>query len=211
MKALLQKELQLSINRFFFLLPFLLGLLMFIPNWIFTIVFMYFFWISVPQIYSSYIGQQDQSFMMMLPITKKEIVQSKLLSLLTLEGLHFLFGLIFGIIHNMIYGSFNWFFDINFAFFGIILGLFAVFNIVFLPLYFKWGRNFGKPVIIAIVITMIYAFIPEFLVFQYQSARNILEGHILNQLIVLGSGVVLLLVFTRITCKLSVKYYEKID
>ena len=132
MNNLVYKELKISINKFFFILPILLGLLMFIPNWIYTLVFMYFFWVSVSQIYSAYIAEQDHSFCMMLPVTKREIVKSKIYVLYILEGLHIAFGFLFGIIHNLIYGQFNFFFDINIAFFGLILVLFAIFNIIYL-------------------------------------------------------------------------------
>jgi DNA-binding transcriptional regulator YhcF (GntR family) len=72
MKNLLYKELTLSIHPFFSLImPFMLSLLFLIPNWIFTIVFLYFFWISAPQIFSGYTAQLDQAFLSSLPVSKK--------------------------------------------------------------------------------------------------------------------------------------------
>lgn len=211
MNNLIYKELKISINKFFFILPVLLGLLMFIPNWIFTIVFMYFFWISISQIYSAYIVKRDHSFNAMLPVSKKEIVLSKIYTLFILEGVHLFTALIFGIIHNLIYGQWNFFFDINVAFFGLMILLFAIFNIVFLPMYFKTGYYFGKPVIYGIVVTMIYAFIIEYSVVRYQWFRDIFEGDISTQIIILVIGVIVSVVLSYITIKRSIYNYENIS
>ncbi|MDY0278309.1 MAG: ABC-2 transporter permease, partial [Acholeplasma sp.] len=119
MKNLIYKELGLSINKFFYLLPIILGALMFIPGWIFLLVFYYFFWIAVPQVYGGYLAQGDYNFLAVLPIKRKDIATSKIYALFILEGLHLVFAIIFGLIHNSIYGSWNFFFDINLAFFGV--------------------------------------------------------------------------------------------
>lgn len=211
MKNLIFKEFKISINKFFLVLPLLLGLLMFIPVWIFTFAFMYFFWISVSQIYSGYIAKRDQSFNALLPISKKEIVISKIYTLYILEGIHIIFGLLFGVIHNLIYGQLNFFFDINIAFFGHVLLLFAVFNIVFLPMFFKTGYYFGKAVIFGNIIVLIYAFIIEFSVTKYKTVSNIFEGSVLTQSIVLAIGVVLSVLLSIITIKISVKNFESIE
>jgi len=210
MKNLIYKELKISVNKFFFILPVLLGLLMFIPNWIFTIVFMYFFWISMSSIYSGYIAKRDNSFNAMLPVSKKEIVLSKIYTLFILEGVHLVVGIFFGIIHNLIYGQWNFFFDINVAFFGLMVLLYAIFNIVFLPMYFKTGYFFGKPIIYGVVVTFIYGFILEYSVTRYQEVRDIFEGDISTQFIVLLVGVILSLVLTVITIRKSIYNYESI-
>jgi len=205
---LIYKEVKLSISLLFFILPFLLGLLMFLPNWIFTFVFMYFFWISAPQIYSAYIAQQDFSFSMMLPISKKEYVKSKIYALYIIECLHLFFGFLFGIIHNLIYGQSNLFFDVNIAFFGMILVLFTVFNILFLPLYFRSGYFFGKPVIYGIAATMIFGFIIEWSAIKYQWFRDIFEGPLLTQVIVAVVSIVITIIANVIALKKSVTNYE---
>ena len=210
MRNLLYKELKIGINKFFFIFPVLLGLLMFIPHWIFTLVFMYFFWISASQVYSAYIVKRDQNFNTMLPVSRKEIVQSKIYATLILEGVHLATGFFFGIIHNMIYGQWNLFFDINIAFFGLMVLLFAIFNVVFFPLYFRTGYYFGKPVIYGITVAMIYGFIIEFGVVKYQFMRDIFEGSIQTQFVILFIGVVVSVLLTLFTFKKSISNYESI-
>lgn len=208
MKQLMYKELNLSINRFFFLLPILLGLLMFIPNWIFSLVFMYFFWISMPQIFAGYIGQQDSSFSMMLPVSKKEIVLSKIYAIVLLEAFHLLIGVVFGLVHNWIYGRYNFFFDINFAFFGLMIIMYALFNFIFFPAYFKTAYYFGKPIIYGVIATLVFGFIIEFSVAKYQAVRDIFEGQLSTQLMVLIIGVTVGVVMHYLTVKLATINYE---
>jgi hypothetical protein len=172
---------------------------------------MYFFWISISQIYSGYIAKQDHSFNAMLPVSKREIVLSKVVALFIIEGVHLAVGFFFGIIHNMIYGQWNFFLDINYAFFGAMVLLYAIFNIVFLPNYFKTGYYFGKPVIYGNIVVLIYAFLLEFSQFKLQIARDIFEGSIGTQLIVMVVGVGISIILSIITIKRSIQNYESIN
>lgn len=217
MLNLIRKEIKLSINKFFFILPFVLGLLFFIPGWIYILVFMYFFWISVPQIFSAYLNQKDYDFVSMLPVSKKAVVTSKISAILIIEALHVLFAAIFGIVHNQLYGSWNLFMDINYAFFGVGILMFGVFNIVFLPAYFKTAYFFGKPLIKASIATVIYGFVFEFGAIYSLSHQDslgwvlhVLEGSVSTQLVVLAVGTLLSIGLTFIALKQSIKNYERI-
>lgn len=211
MKNLIYKELGLSINKFFYLLPFVLGALMFIPGWIFLLVFYYFFWITVPQVYGAYLAQGDYNLLAVLPIKRKDIATSKIYALFILEGLHLVFAIIFGIIHNLIYGSWNFFFDINLAFFGVGILLFGVFNISFLPAYFKTSHFFGKPLIIASITTLVYGFIFEFGVAKYQFMRDVFEGPVTNQAIAFIVTTVLGIGLSILALRISQKRMMEID
>ena len=211
MKNLIFKELGLSINKFFYILPIILGGLMFIPGWIFLLVFYYFFWITVPQVYWGYLAQGDYNLLSVLPIKRKDIATSKVYSIFILEGLHLVFAIVFGLIHNAIYGSWNFFFDINLAFFGVGILLFGVFNISFLPLYFKTAHFFGKPLIIASITTLIYGFIFEFGVVKYQFMRDIFEGDILTQAIAFGVTLLLGIGLSCLALRISQKRMTEID
>ncbi|AUD62714.1 hypothetical protein BK010_03600 [Tenericutes bacterium MO-XQ] len=211
MKNLIYKELNLSINKFFFLLPVILGGLLFIPNWIFLLVFYYFFWISVPQIYGAYIQHGDYNFLSVLPIKRKDIVSSKVYALFILELTHIVFAVIFGLIHNGLYGSWNFFFDINLAFYGVSILLFGVFNITFLPAYFKTAHFFGKPLIYATIGTIIFGFIFEFGIAKYQFMRDIFEGTLMVQTIVFILAAVLGVLLSVVALKISQKRMMEID
>lgn len=211
MKNLIYKELKLSINKFFFLLPVILGGLLFIPNWIFLLVFYYFFWISIPQIYGAYIQHGDYNFLSVLPIKRKDIVSSKVYTLFILELTHIVFAIIFGLIHNELYGSWNFFFDINLAFYGVSILLFGVFNITFLPAYFKTAHFFGKPLIYATIATIIFGFIFEFGIAKYQFMRDIFEGTLMVQTIVFIVAAILGVLLSVVALNISQKRMMEID
>lgn len=211
MKNLIYKELKLSINKFFFLLPVILGGLLFIPNWIFLLVFYYFFWISIPQIYGAYIQHGDYNFLSVLPIKRKDIVSSKVYALFILELTHIIFAVIFGLIHNELYGSWNFFFDINLAFYGVSILLFGVFNITFLPAYFKTAHFFGKPLIYATIATIIFGFIFEFGIAKYQFMKDIFEGTLMVQTIVFIVAAILGVLLSVVALKISQKRMMEID
>lgn len=211
MRNLVFKELRLSINKFFYLLPIVLGALMFIPNWIFLLVFYYFFWVSVPQIYGAYLQNGDYNFLSVLPIKRKDIVSSKVYALFTVEALHLVFAVIFGVVHNLLYGSWNFFFDLNLAFYGIGILLFGVFNLSFLPAYFKTAHFFGKPLIYATLTTIVVGFIFEFGVAKYQFMRDVFEGTLVVQSVVFVSAAVLGIILSIAALKISQKRMMVVD
>lgn len=211
MRKLLYKEFSLTINKFFLLLPLIISLLFFIPNWIFSLVFMYFFWISIPQILVGYAAQQDFPFISMLPASKKDVVISKTLSIYILELLHIVLGLVFGLIHNAIYGQFNLFMEINPAFFGVMFIMYGIFNIIVFPQFYKTAYKFGLPVIFGVVATILFAGILEYGVIKIPAITNILKSSSsTTQLLVLGIGILVGVVFSAIATKQSVKNYKSI-
>ena len=210
MRNLVYKEFKLSISWFFYVLPFMLACLMFIPQWIYTFVFMYFFWITIIQICAGYIAREDNGFNAMLPVTKREIVLSKISAILIIEGIHILAGVIFGIIHNQLYGSYNFFMDINIAFFGVMIVMYSIFNIIFLPQYFKTAYYYGKVVVIGVIVVLVYGFIFEYGALRFEFMRDIFEGTLPVQLLVFGIASVITIILNYIAIRKSVYNYESI-
>ncbi len=212
MKKLLLKEITFSIHKFFFILPLVLSLLFFIPNWLYSIVIMYFFWISVPQIVGGYTAQQDYKFCSILPVSKKDIVSSKVLAFIILELTHILFAAILGVIHNLIYGPANLFMEINPAYFGAMLFILAIFNIIFLPSYFKTAYKFGKPLIIAAIVTLLISGLFEIGALLIPIMSDVLKSSSFYiQFIVLIGGILIFLLINFITIKKSISNFENIQ
>jgi ABC-2 type transport system permease protein len=216
MVSLLYKDFKLSINWFYFIaMPILTGALFLIPQWLFFIALMYFFFISVPNIFGAFNSQNDFGFAIIMPVSKDEIVKGKILSLIIIELLHLLIGAIFAFIHLKIYGIDNFMLDLNFAFFGISFMMFAIFNIVFFPLYFKSAYNFGIPTIAANVAAILFAAVVELLVFFNPNFNYFLEGKSPEmkrlQIFILIGGILIFALFNHITYRISAKRFEKID
>lgn len=176
MKKLLLKEYNLSINKFFIYSPFLFASLLIIPNWLYIFAFMYVFWLIVPGVYSEYNVQNDITFTQLLPVSKGEIVKSKIYAFVYIELLHVLVAVVFALINNALYGIEKIFFDLNFAFFGNILIMYAIYNIIFLPIYFKTAFFFGKATLIGTLAATFYVIGIELLNLFVLPVNQILES-----------------------------------
>lgn len=212
MKNLLYKEITFSISKFFFVVPIIMSLLFFIPNWLFSIVVMYFFWVSVPQIITGYSAQLDYKFLSILPVTKKDIVSSKIIAFILIELAHILLAVVFGVIHNLVYGSDNLFMEINPAYFGAMFIMLALFNIVLFPPYFKTAYKFGKPLIFASIVSCLFAGLFEVGAAAIPFMQSFLKSdNVLIQLVVLFIGIVLFFGLNIITINQSQSNFEKIN
>ncbi|MBI9010528.1 MAG: ABC-2 transporter permease [Tenericutes bacterium] len=98
----------------------------------------------------------------MLPVSRKDIVTAKVYAFTIVELLHIVSAVMLGIAHNLIYGTYNFGMDINPAFFGIIFMTFGLFNIIFLPQYFKTAYKFGAPVIVGNIAILLFVGFFEF-------------------------------------------------
>ncbi|MBI9106166.1 MAG: ABC-2 transporter permease [Spirochaetales bacterium] len=216
MRSLIYKDFKLSINWFFFIImPFLTGALFLIPQWPFFIALMYFFFITVPNVFATYNSQNDFGFAIMMPVSKNDIVKGKISSFIIIELIHLLTGAIFAFIHVKLYGIDNFMLDLNFAFFGIAFMMFALFNIVFFPIYFKSAYKYGIPTIAANVAAILFAAAVELLVLFNPVFRNFLEGRSpemkVLQIIILIAGIGIFALFNFIAYKMSAKRFENID
>jgi len=215
MKKLLYKEFQLSIHKFYFIIPFLTGALFLIPQWVFLLALMYFFFISIPNIYSSYNSQNDNGFTIMMPVRKRDIVKAKILSVIILELLHIIVGAFYAFLNVTLYKSGNFMLDLNPAFFGIAFIMFAIFNILFFPLYYKTAYNFGIPTILATAAAIVFAAAVELLVIFNAGFANYLEGGSPQmqslQLVILLAGMIVFALSNFAAYRLSARRFENID
>ena len=215
MLKLLYKEFNLSISRFYIVIPFLTGALFLIPKWPFFVALMYFFFISVPNILSSFNTQNDYTFTIMMPVKKSDIVKSKISAFIILELLHIIAGVFYAYLNTVIYRSDNFMLDPNAAFFGIAFSMFGLFNIIMFPMYFKTAYNFGFPTVISSVIIVLYIFGIEILAIVNDNLRLLLEGDSKTQIAVqygiLGAGILIFILLSYISLRISSKRFEKIN
>ena len=137
---------------------------------------MYFFWISVPNIFSTFNVQNDFGFSAIMPVSKKEIVGGKMLSFIFLEVLHLAAGAVFAVIHNMIFGLDNFALNLNMAFFGAAFIMFGLFNLVYFPGYFRTAFKYGLPLILGVLVTLVFVCAVEFSVMVSSGAARLMEG-----------------------------------
>ena len=212
MKNLLYKEFRLTINPMFFLVP-LLGVLILIPQWPYFVALMYCFFITVPNVFMSGKAQNDIGFSVMLPVRKRDVVRSRILAVIGLELLHILVAAVFAAINAAIYKNGNFLLDANVAFFGFSFVMFAVFNIIFFPMFYKTADKVGLPTVVALTAAIVFAAAVEMYVLLVPAAAAVLDGtqHTLLQLPVLLGGILVFVLLGALAIRLSANRFEKID
>ncbi|WP_226577512.1 ABC-2 transporter permease [Halobacillus litoralis] len=216
MYNLLLKELKLGVSPFFYILPFLTGALMLIPGWIYFIVLLYFCWITVPNLCGTYKAQNDLQFSFMMPVTKNDIVKAKIAVIVILEFLHIVVAVIFGIMNTQLYPNINNFFlGPTVGFWGLGFIMFAIFNFIFISMYFKTAYKFGAPTIAAITGAMLFAGGAEWLGIQNSMFFDLFKGSNSNNLFIhlpiLFAGIAIFAVFTIIAYHIAIKQFRKVD
>lgn len=211
MKNLLYKEFYLAINPLFYFI-LLCGALLLIPQWIFFLALMYFFFILVPNVFSLGKSQNDIQFSVMLPVLKRDVVKARIVSVVLLELLQIFVAAIFGVIHMQIYSTKNFLMDPNIAFFGFAFAMYAIFNIVFFPMFYKTAYKIGFPTIIANAAAILFATGVEFAVLAIPAFKELdAMRNVAAQLLVLAGGIVLFALLNIAAYRISSRRFERID
>ncbi|MFD0716951.1 ABC-2 transporter permease [Paenibacillus sp. GCM10027626] len=218
MYNLVIKDLKLGIQPIMFVLPFLMGLLMLIPSWIYFIVLLYFCWITVPNMFGNYKTHNDLMFTTMMPVTKKDMVKARVSVIVILEILHVGAAMIFGLIHDLVYSNLNityLFFAPTMGFWGLSMVMLAIFNIVFIPMYYKTAYKYGGALASAIIAAMLFAGIVQWLGIQIPSMFDIFNvtvaDHIGFHASILAAGIVIFAAFTLIAYRIAEKRFLKVE
>lgn len=216
MYNLLLKELKLGINPFFYILPFLTGALMLIPGWIYFIVPLYFCWITVPNMFGNYKAQNDLLFSFMMPVTKKDIVKAKVVAIVILELLHIVIAAIFGMINTHLYPNINNFFlGPTVGFWGLCFIMLAIFNLIFISMYFKTAYKYGVPSLAAITGAMLFAGGTEWIGIKNHVVFDLFKGsgadHLAIHIPILFTGIIIFAVFTITAYHIAIKQFKKVD
>lgn len=213
MKDLFYKEFKLWWHPAWFL--FLLsGLLLLIPSWPFFIAFAYIF-IAINTVFVTGRANHDIFFTVSLPVRKRDTVLARVLFVAFIELLQILVATPFAIINNAIYPDGNMAgMNTNFAFFGFIFMLFAIFNLIFLPMFYKTAYK-ALPMLWAVLAVIFFAVAIDIAVVVIPVLRTNLDGigasHLASQLPVLLAGIVLFALMTLLSYRLSAKRFEKVD
>jgi hypothetical protein len=216
MYNLLMKELKLGVSPFFYIMPFLTGALMLIPGWLYFLVILYFCFITIPNMFAGYKTQNDLIFSSMMPVTKKEIVKARVSVIVILEFIHIVVAMIYGVITLRLYPNLKYiFFAPSFGFWGLCFVMLAIFNIIFISMYFKMAYKYGAPALVAITAAMLFAGGAEWLGIQNSIVFDLFKGtgadNLAVQLFILITGFVIFAIFTIIAYHIANKRFEKVE
>ncbi|SER32343.1 ABC-2 family transporter protein [Gracilibacillus ureilyticus] len=216
MYNLVMKDLKLGINPWFLAMPFLIGALMFIPGWIYLLVLQYFFWISVPNIFGQFKAQNDLMLTMTLPVSRKDKVKPRIIVIVILELLHIFVAMIFSLFTIRLYPNVDYFFFAPYmGFWGICFVMLAIFNIIFIPMYYKTAYKYGAALIASVVATLLFSGVVQWLGIQNNFVFDTFNGSGADdttlQLFILLAGITIFAVFTIVAYNIAIKRFEKVD
>lgn len=215
MKKIILKELKLVLNPAVYLFAFLAALLL-VPNYPNAVCMIYFIF-GVQIIFQLANSNRDIEFTALLPIPRSAIVFSKHFSVIFLQLLQIAFAIPCALISSLLlYKSGNPVgLDANAAFFGITLVGYAVFNIVFLPLFFRSGHKIGVPIVLAIFcyaltvlgLELVIAYIPCL----GASIDGLNPDTLMYRLAVLIIGIIVYFAGALFSFRISVKSFERVN
>lgn len=211
MKNMLYKEFHLAIHPMFYLVLLTAALLL-IPEWTYFIALMYIFFITVPNVFSMGKAQNDIGFSAMLPVRRDDIVKARVLSIVTLEVLQIIVSAAFAAVNLAIYPKGNFLLDTNITFIGCSFIMYGVFNVFFMPMFYKTAYKVGIPTLAALTATVLFATGVEML-FIFVPAIKFLDGsaNLLAQLPVLAGGIVIFVLLNVLAIKMSVKRFWRVN
>ncbi len=218
MKALMYKEWKLAMSPVPLLFLTLSALLL-IPSYPYYVTFFYTS-LGIFLFFQSCRENRDVYYMMLLPVTKSEMVRARVNTVLLLELLQAVccvpFMLVraqYGHIHNEV-GI-----EANAAFLGLALVQMGVFNALFLPMHYKTGYDLGKPFLLCSIVQFLLIALLEtgehVLLAVFPQSAALLEGYALSdqlrQLPILLGGACIWLLLSLLAERRSVKRFEKVD
>lgn len=216
MYNLVMKDVRLAVPPFFFLLPILIGALMLIPGWVYFIVLLYFCWITVPNLFNQFKAQNDLMFTSVLPVSKRNVVKARVTVIVGLELLHILFAVIFGSISLILYPDVTYyFFPPNMGFWGLNLAMLAIFNLIFIPMFYKTAYKFGWALTASVMAAMLFAGIAQWIGIQNPVVNEIFYGtdtqQVSLQAFILITGIVIFAALSVMAYRIGVKRFLQVE
>jgi hypothetical protein len=210
---LLRKEFKLSVHpTTFIFLSF--GLMLLIPNYPYYVAFFYQT-LAIFFMFMDGNATNDIFFTTLLPIRKVDAVKARVLTVVIIEVLQILVSIPFAFLRYYLLSAPNAVgMEANAAFFGFSLLMFAVFNLTFLPLFYKTAWKAGKPFLIASITMTLAVGILEAMV-HLIPGWNVLDTvnstYLPHQMIALVIGMLGFAGITWLAYKQSAKNFTKID
>lgn len=214
MKALQYKEWRLGMSPVPLLFLLLSGLIL-IPNYPYYVTFFYN-GLGIFMLMQSLRENRDTAYMMLLPVTKAQMVRARFRTVVQLELLQILACVPFMVLRTR-YGHLNNAVGIeaNAAFLGLGLVQMGLFNLVFFPMHYRNGYDIGKPFVAASIAELFYIAAAETCDHVIPYMKTVCESYALRdqlrQLPVLLGGAAVYAGLTALALRSSVRRFERVD
>ncbi|HNR47508.1 MAG TPA: ABC-2 transporter permease [Anaerolineaceae bacterium] len=212
MKNLLYKEWKLAIHPtgYIFLL---FGVMLLIPNYPYFVAFFY----QTLAIFFTFMNgntTNDIFFTALLPVRKRDVVKARLGAVIGLEVLQMLIAVPFAILRSQIIPTENLAgLDASLALFGLVFIMFGVFNVVFLPQFYRTGYKTGTPYLLATLVMTLVIVAAELVIQLTPALKQALDtpACTLPQIIVLFAGLLIFALLNLIAYRRSASAFERLD
>ena len=216
MKELLYKELKLATHPTTYLFLFL-GTMLLIPSYPYYVAFIYTL-LGIFFIFLTGRENKDILYTVSLPVRKRDVVKSRCLLVALIEIAQIICSIPFAIIGVRInpnpmgnpVGI-----EANAAFFGLVLIMFALFNAIFLPMFYKSPTKVGTPLIAGSIAVTLYIVAAEAAVQAIGLLKTSLDttnpAMLPRQLPVLVAGMIVFALGLWLTYRRSAQNFEQVD
>jgi hypothetical protein len=216
MKDLLYKEFKLAKHPTLFIFPFL-GAMLLIPSYPYFVAFIYTC-LSIFFIFLTGRENKDIFFTVSLPVRKRDTVKARCAFIVVIEMVQIVVAIPFAIIGMRInpnpqgnpVGI-----EANIAFFGLVFILYALYNVVFLPLFYKTGYRAGYALLLASLAVTIYIVAVEAAVQLIPTLKAWLDttdpGMMVRQIPILVAGICIYILSMLMAYQKSAMNFEKVD
>ena len=216
MKNLLMKEFKLAALPLTYLF-LLFSLMTFIPGYP-ILCGAFFVCLGIFQSYQSSREDNDILYSVLLPVSKKEVVTAKYMTVVLLQMISFAICAVCTIVRMTflsdarIYTT-NTLMGANLVFLAFVLLIFAAFNVIFVGGFFKTAYGIGKPFVTFIVVNFLIIGLAETLHhLPGLGWLNALDfSRFGEQFLILAVVVIVYVTFTAISCRVSQERFERID
>ncbi len=214
MKNLFYKEFKLSVHPTCYLF-LLLATMLLIPNYPYYVVFFYQT-LGIFFIFLNGNTTNDITFTTLLPIRKRDAVKARFYTVIIFELLQIIVTIPFAILRNVLNPAENLAgMEANIALFGLVFMMFGIFNIVFLPMFYKTAYKTGIPYLISCAAMILFVIIAEVAINLLPTLKVTLDTtntvYFPQQMIVFLIGIILSVLLTAFAYAMSVRQFEKLD
>ena len=217
MLNLIKKELSLCLHPTAFIFLFF-AVLVFVPNYPYEVIF-FFSCLSIFFCCMMTRENGDIAFSCTLPIKKEHIPFAKMIVVFGLQCIILLLVGIIGAIKGAVLPAEQFVnqagISANLALVGNGAILLGIFNLIFFPCYFKKPDKIGVPFVIAAIV--LFVLIGVFIVLRWVTPLYSITLNGLNsestgaKIVALAIGIAVYVVLSAVSCKLSMKNFQKID
>ena len=216
MKNLLMKEFKLATPAITYLFIGF-AVMTFIPGYP-ILCGTFFVCLGIFQGYQINKDSNDILYSILLPVSKKDVVQAKYLTVVVLEMVAFVLCFVFTLVRMTVFSNTavyesNVLMAANFVYLAFVLLIFACFNVIFLGGFFKTAYGIGKPFVLFTVANFLIIAVAETLHhIPGLGWMNVLNfDFMMEQVTILIGAIGIYVVLTVMSCRKSWLRFQKID